>query len=594
MKKINGLILLMVVAFDVLFYHQIAGINVNIFCILLLWFCIVKKPNVWFDKSWIIIAASSLVSSIFVGIYGDVLSVVAFLISVSMLAAFTLDKRSSIWVAVSGVMYTYLRSPFISFKVLRLQLLKWQNQRKNQSFIKAGVAGITFIIILLFFFMYRNSSLLFYNLTQKINLEFISFSLFFFTLNAFLLIITFHKYSPIEKLKLKLDKTAKSIDTVLTYSEEEANKISIEKFAAIILLSSLNALLITVNILDLSYLFNQQLPKGISYSDFIHQGVGMLILSIVLAISIILYFFRKELNFINNKWLNLLAYTWIGQNLFMIFSNASRNSMYVDAYGLTEKRIGVYFYLLLAAIGLLTTLIKVNRKQTNAYLIRSTTTIFFIILLISCTVKWDNLITRHDLSRTDAETNFYYLNSLSFTNIPMMFDYVEKNKTNLNNELAQNNLASFHSKILDFVTSYNENCDWQSIGYLRSKVYNEISQRKINIIYLNHANKPQLKALTYLLYLEEVVVRNSSFYASGEWAKLSKLKRLTLINCNITNLNFICHLNQLEYLDIMGNDVENFAPLCILKNLKELHVSGVDSERLNQLRSMLPQTKVLQ
>jgi hypothetical protein len=453
MKKNSIYLLLLVVSFDLLFYKQRPGLNACIFGLLLLAVCLIQKPELKFNKIWVLVAITAFLSTVFVGLYSDFLSVSTCIISFTLLAAYTNEKNSSIGIAISGAAFTYLRSPFILFKSVRLQILRWQENRKNSNYIKAGIIGFTFLIVLIFFFIYRNASLLFYNLTQNINLDFISFSLIFFTLNALLLITAFQKYAPIEKLHTLLDKPSRNLVYKVTETDEEIKKISIEQFAGILLLSSLNVLLLIVNILDLGYLINRQLPQGVSYSDFIHQGVGMLILSIILAISIILYFFRKELNFCNNKWLKIFAYAWITQNLFMVLSNVSRNSMYIEAYGLTEKRIGVYFYLLLAAIGLVTTLIKINKKESNAYLIRSTSTVFFIILLVSCAINWDNIITRHDLARYDANTNFNYLNDLSYTNIPQMLNYVEKYKSTKDIVANKTQLENLHNRILDFLNN---------------------------------------------------------------------------------------------------------------------------------------------
>jgi hypothetical protein len=592
MKKNSIYLLLLVVSFDLLFYKQTPGLNASIFGLLLLAVCLIQKPELKFNKIWILVAITAFLSTVFVGVYSDFLSVSTCMISFTLLAAYTNEKNSSIGIAISGAAFTYLRSPFILFKGARLQIFRWQENRKNTNYMKAGIIGFTFLIVLIFFFIYRNSSLLFYNLTQNINLDFISFSLIFFTLNALLLITAFQKYAPIEKLHTILDKPSRNLVYKATETDEEIKKISIEQFAGILLLSSLNGLLLIVNILDLGYLINRQLPQGISYSDFIHQGVGMLILSIILAISIILYFFRRELNFSNNKWLKIFAYAWITQNLFMVLSNVSRNSMYIEAYGLTEKRIGVYFYLLLAAIGLVTTLIKIYKKQNNAYLMRSTSTVFFVILLVSCAINWDNIITRHDLARYDANTNFNYLNDLSYTNIPQMLDYVEKYKSTKDIVANKAQLENLHNRILHFLNNYNENTDWQSLSYFKRKIYNDIVNKNIDCIYLQNTNKYTFKGITYLPYVKEIVVNNSELENSSEWPKLQNLKRLTLINCGISDTKFIYHLKQLEYLDISGNDIQDYKPLYSLKNLKELHVSAISINNLKMLQIMLPHTKI--
>lgn len=593
MKKTDGLILGILVVFDILFYQQVPGINVSIFGVVLVLFSIVKKPKLIYNKAWIVVAFVSLLAAALVGTYGDVLSLFACIISFSLLASHLAEKRSSIGVALSGMAFTYVRSPFIFFKIIRVQLIRWQHEKKNQGFLKAGVIAVTFVVVLIFFFIYRSSSLLFYNLTQKINLDFISFFFICFTINGLLMIIAFKHYAPIRLLEAILDKPGKRIAYQQPQTEDEKEWNLMEQFTGIVLLTSLNALLIVVNILDVSYLVNRQLPQGVTYADFIHQGVGMLIVSIILAISIILYFFRNALNFSNHRWLKVMAYGWVTQNLFMVVSNVSRNFMYIEAYGLTEKRIGVYFYLLLAAIGLVTTLIKIFRKQSNAYLVRSTSMVFFAVLLAACMVNWDNVITRHDLLRSDANTNISYLNDLSYTNIPQMLNYMEVNKQNKDNAAWTEAMENLDRRILCFIHECQEFQGWQSVNIMRDKTYGEIINRKIERIFLQNADDQQLKALRFLPDVKELVARNSYFSYSNEWAGLRNLKRLTLDSCKVTDLKFTYYLKQLEYLDVSGNNIVSLEPLYVLKNLKELHLSSIDSHDLELFHFAMPHTKVV-
>jgi len=130
----NVLVVLLVIAFDLLFYKQVPGINVSIFCLLLISACIYQKPKLKLDNKWLLIAANAMLTSIFVGIYSDILSVLACLIAVSLLAAYTAEKKSSILIAISGAALSYLRSPFIIIKMLRLQLIKWQSKKEKPEY----------------------------------------------------------------------------------------------------------------------------------------------------------------------------------------------------------------------------------------------------------------------------------------------------------------------------------------------------------------------------------------------------------------------------------------------------------------------------
>ena len=128
--------------------------------------------------------------------------------------------------------------------------------------------------------------------------------------------------------------------------------------------------------------FNGGLPKGVTHSDFVHSGVGVIILSIVIATSLIMFLFRKEFATVkNNKVLSAFVYLWILQNVVMLSSTAFRNQIYIHDFNFTYKRIGVYVWLVLAVLGLLIMFWKIYKKQSNWYLIRTNVAVWFTVLV---------------------------------------------------------------------------------------------------------------------------------------------------------------------------------------------------------------------
>ena len=156
----------------------------------------------------------------------------------------------------------------------------------------------------------------------------------------------------------------------------------------------LNGLLLFFHISDIFYLITDRLPEGMSYTEYLHQSVNTLILSIVLAIAIVMYFFRGNLNFWqNNRRLKTLTYLWIAQNGVLVLTTAYKNFLYIEGWhGLTHKRIGVYVYLLLTMIGLITTYIKVEKVKSNWYLFRQNA---WLLLLRAGRLHRRQLVTRH-------------------------------------------------------------------------------------------------------------------------------------------------------------------------------------------------------
>eukprot|EP01026_Neomeris_dumetosa_P012764 TRINITY_DN14440_c0_g1_i1.p1 TRINITY_DN14440_c0_g1~~TRINITY_DN14440_c0_g1_i1.p1 ORF type:complete len:201 (+),score=-15.52 TRINITY_DN14440_c0_g1_i1:85-687(+) len=134
---------------------------------------------------------------------------------------------------------------------------------------------------------------------------------------------------------------------------------------SIITLTLLNALICIVNLTDLIYVwFSQRVLTAAELSMYVHEGTNLLIIAILIAAGVVLVIFRKNLNFYpTNEGLKKLAYIWIGQNIFMVFSVAIRNLQYLSNYGLTYKRIGVFVFLLMVLIGLVTLFLKIRYKK---------------------------------------------------------------------------------------------------------------------------------------------------------------------------------------------------------------------------------------
>ena len=122
----------------------------------------------------------------------------------------------------------------------------------------------------------------------------------------------------------------------------------------ILVFSMLNLLLLIVNTTEVFWLngaYRETSAAGMSHH--LHEGTDLLILSILLSMAIMLFLFRKNLNFYpKNNWLVIGALACIIQNGALGVNVALRNWYYISQYGLTYKRIGVFFFLLIVFIGL--------------------------------------------------------------------------------------------------------------------------------------------------------------------------------------------------------------------------------------------------
>ncbi|NRB51197.1 MAG: DUF4173 domain-containing protein [Saprospiraceae bacterium] len=169
---------------------------------------------------------------------------------------------------------------------------------------------------------------------------------------------------------------------------------------SIITLTLLNALICIVNLTDLIYVwFSRRTLTAWELSTYVHEGTNLLIFAILLAAVLLLVIFRKNLNFFpNNEGLKKLAYIWLGQNIFMVLSVAIRNYQYSHNFGLTYKRIGVFLFLLIVLIGLVTLFIKIRDKKSHYFLWHRNSWAVYLVLLVAGFVNWNLLITRVNLN----------------------------------------------------------------------------------------------------------------------------------------------------------------------------------------------------
>ena len=200
-----------------------------------------------------------------------------------------------------------------------------------------------------------------------------------------------------------------------------------ENTVGIISLILLNGLLCCINIIDVVYVwFGFTYHNNLNLSQYVHEGAGLLIFSIVLAMLVLLFFFRGNLNFYKrNKWLRYGAYLWILQNLILVVSVLIRDYYYFVHMGMAYKRIGVVVFLLLVIAGLVTVFIKIHYRKTNYYLLRVNAWFAIVVLVVSSCIHWDEWIATSNLARkgtVPVDVNF--LLSLSDKTLPV----IEKNK----------------------------------------------------------------------------------------------------------------------------------------------------------------------
>lgn len=213
------------------------------------------------------------------------------------------------------------------------------------------------------------------------------------------------------------------IETVMGRLARGMMALKNENTTGIVSLLLLNVLLLAINIIDVSYLwFDFDYMGDVFLYKMVHEGTELLIVSIVLAMAVVLFFFKGNLNFYRrNKWLKYGAYAWIVQNGVLVISVLLRDYYYIARYGLAYKRIGVLFFLLMVLIGLTTVFIKIWQRRTAYFLFRINAWAGVILLVLASTIHWDEFIAGYNLQRKDrVPLDAEFLLTLSDKTLPLL------------------------------------------------------------------------------------------------------------------------------------------------------------------------------
>lgn len=442
---------------------------------------------------------------------------------------------------------------------------------------------------MVFFGLYRESNLAFKLLSDKINLNIISWSWVGFTLFGFILMYglflqrSFKKLNEADILKSDALFDKYNSNDESTYADwfQKLMSFNSELLTGVILFTLINILTLSVNITDIIYTWSaHSLPKGATYSEFIHSGIASLITSIVFAIIIILFYFRGAINFYKeNKTIKILAYIWILQNVFLILSTMLRNKMYVDTYSLTEKRVGVFIYLGLAILGLLLCFYKIATKKNNIFLFRKNTWAVYISLTLLSVIDWSSMISKYNIYRAKKSNNFYldanYMGKLNENNLETIWNYYQSlPEGNFRKELLKEKIDMKINTILSKSYQY----DFRSITHQRQYLKNYISslnnRNGINSISIMSQSLENIEHLKDISNATELNLNSNHINDLDNLKYFSKLHTLDLSNNQLDTIDLMPELKQLKSLNLANNQIVEINSIAIYKQLEELDLSS--------------------
>lgn len=482
--KKNGIIVLMTLFHWTLFYNQDYGINYLLFSILIFGALIIQNTAIIKNAMFYLFSGITLITSIATFYYGFETMAYANIISVFVLCSFAIAPKSSILTLI----FQYLFTLATTFYTLFIDLVQIKNTEINvlKKAIKYFLLSIIPIFIALIFLgIYAISNPILSNLLDKIDLTFISISGIFYFLYSFYLIYSHFRENHIKllntlEIEYKNDLT-KHNDSFFS----KLLSLKSELFIAFFVLILLNLIIGFQNGLDIYFIFFKKvLPEKLSYSQYIHNGVNALILSIVLAILVIMALFNSKISFYKNaKYVKSVAYLWIVQNIILAYICFFKNQEYIIHFGYTHKRIGVYVFLLLCIIGLLLTTYKVFKNKNNLFLFRKNSLSIYVIIMLYICVDWSAIIAKSQLKRA-ANPDFEYILSQEYTALPYLYNYLKIDKENvikLRQEKDSMNIERLSKeldiklntiqKMDDLAYDYNSK-NWPSYCYKKKEIVN--------------------------------------------------------------------------------------------------------------------------
>ena len=415
-----------VLLFVVLFYHQNIGLNVSLLTMALLTTSYYVQAQKGINRNYKFAFWGGILGAFSFAYYGDFFSFMVLFCSLHWVAMLMFDPNQKLVKLFVLAPLNYLTS------LPNILESKPKIPPKNSQHLFKSVMAYVLIplgITSLFVFVYISSSDVISDFLSTLSFTIdiqLSHILWLVCLGS--VFMYFFWYFKLPKkwqiVNTSLNDDYATTSFVPTYTFDMARKSAEITFVMLNI-----SLFIFIIIYGIENLFTTEEINSISSN--LHKRIYAVILSILMAISLILYFFRGAFNFDKqNAQLKRFIFIWIGLNSLLVFIALAKNIEYVYMLGLTEKRLGVFLFLILSWIGLYLTFKKVRVRKTNWFLINRMTTITFATFVLISLLNWGWIITKFNIETgIDIESDLsYYTYNLSGNDV-VLYDYFKsKNK----------------------------------------------------------------------------------------------------------------------------------------------------------------------
>ena len=422
--KTHHYIFLTTILFVILFYDQGVGLNLGIIGLIYAVLTFFRTPQKNRTQTFVFLFITSILSSCAFAWYGDFPSFLAVISSLILLGYRSKNRRMKILLLIPVIVtncFTFL-CRFFSFD-------QWLPKKKITGFWQKVFALIIvpLLLISVFFGIYTAGSDHFAGLFANLEFDLNFWQLITITALGFFIAFTYWNHT-VERLIYKTNSTLSNDftekDQVMkpTYSFFD---LDTERMSGVISLLSLNILLIFFVITYNYEQFYESVKTPVQLSEETHERVNVVIISIMMSILVIMFYFKSSFNFDSKaRLMKVLAKIWLLLNVILVISAMVKNREYITTYGFTYKRLGVYAFLILALIGLLMTLIKIQKQKRNAFLFNTMAWFIYGTILVCSYINWGGIITSQNIKRQDFVLN-YYETTINF-NDRQLLEYATK------------------------------------------------------------------------------------------------------------------------------------------------------------------------
>ncbi len=417
----------------VLFYKQTLGLNLLIAeAVLFLWL-IISKQFLFKGLYPITLSLGLLASSLFTVFTHSTFSyTINFFVLFVFVGLMIYPNTKSL---ISAIKLSFVNIIDSQIQFLKNILgAKFKGRKIGSILYQFKTFIIPIFIIVLFIVIYRNSNPFFDNMVNSItsffqdNLGIIFETFDISIISTFLIALVVSVFIFVRSSNQQIIESDANADENLNRKKNVTHKkihnmaLLNEYKTGVFLFAFLNLIILTLNIIDIKWVWFGFEWEGQYLKQFVHEGTYLLILSIIISIVLVLYYFRGNLNFYkNNKLLKFLSFIWIFQNGILTISVAIRNFWYIHYFALAYKRIGVIIFLILTLYGLYTVYRKVEKRKSVFYLLKTNVYALLLTLIISSSVNWDTLIAKYNFKESDKSfLHLNYLVTLSDASLPYL------------------------------------------------------------------------------------------------------------------------------------------------------------------------------